>query len=417
MTSADFIMIHPLNMEKLDKNSRLVGHATVYSRMKLYKYKARIYRCPNDTDDSSELYKVVIKRRHVVGYCMVFVDDDNYLEVPLFASLDTHYRVGKILSQIAADRMMDLGCRGIRLTASWNSLLHHYRMGMRPHSQKAISGEVYDQIIASGREKDIRSLGCIVMYLPKETIAAKLEDGEDALDKNLLSSERGLVGHIKVENLRKKNKDTFGIFKHTYSSGIENYTLIRKHKKYASIVLNYFHKRVCENGRCVYHNCLKEYPSWSVFCGYGSDRNKPNKTFAEYWSIRKSKHYSYNALLAALFRIALEAGRGKECPLLQIEADWDEHLSVFRYGFRTQSCPTPKTAEEITRIIENEGAKHKRQKGALNFNKLGSVVMSMEKEDAVAKGRTVNRVLNHRSLWSRCLDGIRRAVKTLAGQG
>ena len=92
-------------------------------------------------------------------------------------------------------------------------------------------------------------------------------------------------------------------------------------------------------------------------------------------------------------------------------------MSVFRYGFRTQSCPTPKTAEEIIRIIENEGAKHKRQKGALNFNKLGSVVMSMEKEDAITEGRTTNRVLNHRSLWSRCLDSIRRAVKALIGQG
>lgn len=408
MAEANIVEIKPLYIDSFDKKSRLVGRTLVYSRMRLYKYKAKIYRCPNDIDETSELYKVVIKRRHVIGYCMVFVDDDNYLDVPLFASLDSHYRMGRILSQIAFDRMFDLNCRGMRLIASWNSLLHHYRMGLYPHSQQKINGEEYDKIIAGGDKKQIQNLGCIVMYLPEDIVAAKMAENIPVLDIQKLDILKGCVGSAGIWNKRKKKNDVFNIIKMTHSSGIEDFTLVYKYKKIASITLNYFHKFVCENGYNIYQNCLKEYPAWSIFALYGADKSRPDKTFAEYWSIKKSKEYEYAELLRVLFQIALEAGSHKGAPRLQIEADWDEHSLVYDYGFRTQSYNFPRSAEEIALLIEKEAAKLKRRKGSLNLNKLGSVAMSIEKEKAAALGHMENRVLNCCGYLHRCHDWLRR---------
>ena len=103
-------------------------------------------------------------------------------------------------------------------------------------------------------------------------------------------------------------------------------------------------------------------------------------------------------IIKALFQIALEAGKLYDCPRLQIEADWEEHLLMYRYGFRTQFYDNPKTAEEICKIIENE------EKNALsiNLNKLGSVDMFLNKEDVCDKQK------NNRILYVKCKYTINR---------
>ena len=404
---ANIVEIKPLDIEKLDKRRRLAGRTTVYSRMKLYKYKARIYRCPPLADNDAELYKVVIRRRHVIGYCMVFVDEDNYLDIPLLATLDRHYRLGKILSQIAIDRMFDLNCKGIKLIASWNSLLHHYRTGFIPCPQKKIDGRLCDEILAKGDLKQCQKLGCIVMYLPQEVIRNRQEESK-LLDDSRLDTVKGSVGRVKIWNKRRHCQDLFNIVKIVHASGIEDIVLMFKRRRIALITLNYFYRETNQNGKTVYRNCLEEYPSWSVFSCYGDDTSRPNKTFAEYWDIRETDVYDADEILKILFKCALEAGAYHGCPLLQIEADWDEHAAVYRYGFRTQNCMTERSSTEIAALIEKEAAKLKRNKGSLNFNKLGSVEMIMDKERAVELGYEKIRVLNVFGRWQRLCGQIRQ---------
>lgn len=403
MTQSKQILIKPLNINFLEKGSYIVGFVEVVSRLHKTRHKAAVYHCPAAAwGKNVELYKIVLRKRRVIGYCLLCRHGDE-LHIPLLGSLDLRYHVGKILSGIAVERMFEQDCVALRLTASWNSLLHHYNMGFEPLDQKKIKGQNYDKIIASRDLEKISQLGSIVMYLPKQTLKQKistvrqplLNDGKNPND----------AGFVEILNNKTQKPDAFKITKSVNARGVETYTLVRRDRtrlKAGSIVLNYFRRQKDENGHIRYVNFFGEYPEQSVFYRYGSAEYAVNKTFAEYWSIPNNREYLYQTVLETLFQIALEVGKRQNCPRLQIEADWDEHLPVYEYGFRTQDFTTPKTAAEISRLLERENFLNRKtsrilsHRTSLNLNKLGSVDMIMTRDRALQKGWQSCKILNHK---------------------
>lgn len=406
MAQGNQILIKPLNIDILEKGSYIVGFVEVVSRMRKVRHKAAVYRCPGNLfGEGNELYKIVLRKRRVIGYCMVSRHGKE-MHLPLLGSLDPRYRVGKILSGIAVERMLEQNCDALCLTASWNSLLHHRAMGFIPLDQKKINGAEYDRIIASRKLDDISALGCIAMYLPTEELERKMaEIRTPLLDVNKMFHSDIDVGAAQLYNRKKKHNDNFKIIKSTNACGVETYTLVRSGRrrlKIGTIILNYFRMQKDENGRSRYSNFFGEYPRWSVFYRYGPDEYGVNKTFAEFSSILNTREYDYDAVLRTLFQIALEAGQYHDCPRLQIEADWDEHLSFYAYGFRTQDFDQPKTAAEINDILDKENFLNRensrilRRRGPSNLNKLGSVDMILTRERALEKGWQEFNALNRR---------------------
>ena len=268
MAQGNQILIKPLNIDILEKGSYIVGLVDVVSRMHKVRHKAAVYRCPNNLfDDDSELYKIVLRKRRVIGYCMVS-SHGKEMHLPLLGSLDPRYRVGKILSGIAIERMLEQNCDTLCLTASWNSLLHHRAMGFIPLNQKKINGAEYDQIIASGKLDDISALGCIVMYLPTEELERKrAEIRTPLLDVNKMIHDNIDVGTVQLYNRKKKHDDNFKIIKSTNARGVETYTLIRNNRrrlKIGTIVLNYFRMHKDENDRSHYSSFFGEYRCFIV---------------------------------------------------------------------------------------------------------------------------------------------------------
>lgn len=406
MAQGNQILIKPLNIDVLEKGSYIVGFVEVVSRMRKVRHKAAVYRCPDSSFGAeNELYKLVLRKRRVIGYCMV-TRHGREMHLPLLGSLDPRYRVGKILSGIAVERMFEQNCDALCLTASWNSLLHHRAMGFIPLDQKKIDGAEYDKIIAARSLPEISALGSITMYLPVEALERKLADIKTPLlDVNKMFHSDIEVGAASLPNRKKGRSDNFKILKSTNACGVETYTLVRSSRrrlKIGTITLNYFCARKDENGRTRYSNFFGEYPRWSVFYRYGPSEFGVNKTFAEFWSILNTREYDYETVLHTLFQIAIEAGQYHDCPRLQIEADWDEHLPVFDYGFRTQDFAAPKTADEINEILDKENFLNKensrilRRRGPSNLNKLGSVDMILTRERALEKGWQEFNALNRR---------------------
>ena len=406
MAQGNQILIKPLNIDILEKGSYIVGFVEVISRMHKVRHKAAVYRCPdNSFGEENELYKIVLRKRRVIGYCMV-TRHGKEMHLPLLGSLDPRYRVGKILSGIAVERMLEQNCDALCLTASRNSLLHHRAMGFIPLDQKVIDGPKYDKVIESGNLAAISELGCIAMYLPAEVLEQKLAAAHTPLlDVNKMIYAEAEVGRTRLYNQKKKRDDNFKIIKSTNVCGVETYTLVqsgRKRLKIGTIILNYFRQKEDEQGRKHYQNFFGEYPRWSVFYRYGPKEYGVNKTFAEFSSILNTREYDYNTVLYALFQIALEAGQYHDCPRLQLEADWDEHVPFFAYGFRTQDFDAPKSGEEIAAILEKENFLTKensrilRHRTAGNLNKLGSVDMVLTKERALEKGWAEFNALNRR---------------------
>lgn len=390
------ILIKPIDIDNLQIKKCLAGKTAVYSRDRRFKITAKIYLCPDsrfndEMEAECELYKIVIRKRHVIAYCLLY-KEDGCLKVPLLGSTDPHYRVGHILSQILIDRMVDMDCSRIELTASWNSILHHYKTGYRPCDQKPINAASCDYVLAQNNMREILKLGCLPMYLPE----SELKDKYESFTTPILSREKIADGHCRVGkvnlyNHHTRRQESMFVCRNDCDIEAEIYTICRpgsKGRKKAvlgEIVLNYFYWK---DGKFISN--FGSYPEWSVFSWYGKERFT-DKTFAEYWSVSNSDCYDDNDIVRALFQIALEAGRHYDCPRLQIEADWDEHLSMYDYGFRTQPFNSPKKAEEICRIIEEEAL----QKNSINLNKLGSIEMYMERS-------TAEKYIHQRVLYQRC---------------
>lgn len=377
------ILIKPIDIDNLQIKKCLAGKIAVYSRDRRFKTTAKIYLCPDsrfndEMETECELYKIVIRKRHVIGFCLLYKEDD-YIKVPLMGSTDPHYRVGHILSQIMIDRMFDMNCSGIELIASWNSILHHYRNGYRPYDQKQINAASCDYALAQNNMKEVLKLGCLPMYLPEHELTEKYASfSTPILNYEKIADGSCRVGKVNLYNHHTRRQETMFVFRNDCDIEAETYTICRPACKgckkviLGEIVLNYFYWK---DGKFISN--FGSYPEWSVFSWYGKERFI-DKTFAEYWSVTNSDCYDDNDIVQRLFQIALEAGRFYDCPRLQIEADWDEHLSMYDYGFRTQPFNSPKNANEICNIIEEEA----QQKASVNLNKLGSIEMYLNKENA-----------------------------------
>ena len=397
------ILIKPINIDKMETEKYLVGKTIVYSRDKRFKTTAKIFLCIDTSFNEEmghecELYKIVIRKKHVVAYCLLY-KENNRIQVPLFGSTDTHYRVGHILSQITIDRMYDLDCDGIDLTASWNSILHHYTVGFRPKNQKPIDAQACDNALKNNNIKEILKIGCLPMYLPQIELNNKYNNFKTPiLDYQKIIDEKSHVGNVRIYNNLTHKREQLFVYREDCDTEAEVYTICRpatkerKKQKIGKIILNYFY---LDNGK--YISNFGTDPKWSVFSWYG-DEQFLDKTFAEYWSIVKTDEFDEKNIIKALFQIALEAGKLYDCPRLQIEADWEEHLLMYRYGFRTQFYDNPKTAEEICEIILNE----EKNASTINLNKLGSVDMFLERANIHDKQK------NNRVLYVKCKYTINR---------
>ncbi len=391
------ILIKPIDIENLCIKKHLAGKTKICSKDGRFKTIARIYLCPNSRFDDEmetkcELYKVVIRKKHVVGYCLLY-KEGSCLNVPLLGSIDSHYHIGHILSQILIDRMFDLNCDRIELIASWNSILHHYHNGYFPCDQLKVNAAKCDYSLAQNNMREILKLGCLPMYLPTNILEEKYNSfSEKILDLSKIAAGESRVGKTTLFNHHSRTTESVTVYRNDCDTEAEIYTLCRpaargrKKLVLGNIVLNYFYWK---DGKFISN--FGTYPEWSVFSRYGKEHFL-DKTFAEYWSICNNDCFDETEIVNILFQIALEAGRYYDCPRLQIEADWDEHSAMYEYGFRTQPFDCPKKADEICKIIETEA----QQKSSINLNKLGSIEMFLDKKNVN------DQIRKQRVLYSKC---------------
>ncbi len=386
MPHGNQILIRPLGIDKLNKQDKIIGFSYVCNRWHPKRRKAFVYLNYN-SDKKEETYKVVIGKHKVIGYCILHRLKKE-LHIPLLGSLDRRYHLGKILADIAFWRLLNLNMDKLCLTSSWNSLLYYLSLGFDIKDQYAINGQDYDAILSVKDLALAQELGSITMYLPEEILKEKYEQIEQPLlDSKLMRHKTIDVGNIQLLNKVDHKYTNIKISKEFIAKGVDKFSLIRKKDSQVLgiIVLNYFKWHTLSNGKRYYGNIYGAYPSWSIFYNYGSKEKGVNKTFAEFWSIIDSKEYEYEEILNILFQIALEAGKYNKCPRLQIEADWDEYLSVFDYGFKCQDFNHPKTAQQITKIIKQDTKSFAENSTPINLNKFGSVELFLSKEKVQQK--------------------------------
>jgi len=82
-------------------------------------------------------------------------------------------------------------------------------------------------------------------------------------------------------------------------------------------------------------------------------------------------------MLYVLLQIALEVGKIKNCPRLQIYANKENALSLYKYGFMTQDITSVKSSEQLE-ILLNEAEKET----AANINSFGMIEMELDKKTA-----------------------------------
>ena len=365
MTYGAQILIKPLKIKSLPKKREIVGVTDVILRKTLKAQKAVIYKTADNVfDTDGELYRLVINKKKVIGYTLLTFHN-NQLHLPLLGSLDLNYKIGKILSGIAIDRFLKSDFEALYLTSSWNSLLHHKNTGFQILPQKNVDGKKIDRIIASGNIKKISKIGCITMYLPQRSIT-KFLNRPPLLKTNKLFKNNGEVGRF----------EDYVIYKKTHKIKFEEYLITKKDKTIGTIYLNYYNTQ-----KGLYKNYFGEIPDWSPLYNYGNKKGI-NKVFAEFWSVNAQDEKEEEHISNMLVQIALEAGKYKNCAKLQIEADWDEHLSVYKMGFRTQNIVFEKSCDEIKNIIDEEEKNPKTS----NLNKIGSIDMVLTKENAIKYG-------------------------------
>lgn len=365
MTYGAQILIKPLKIKSLPKKREIVGVTDVILRKTLKPQKAIIYKTiDNVFNTDGELYRLVINKKKVIGYTLITFEN-NELHLPLLGSLDLNYKTGKILSGIAIDRFLKSDFNTLHLTSSWNSLLHHKNTGFQILPQKDVDGKKIDRTIASGNMKKISKIGCVTMYLPQRSVT-KFLNRQPLLKTNKLFKNIGEVGRF----------EDYIIYKKTHRIKFEEYMLMKKDKIIGTIYLNYYNT---EKG--IYKNYFGEIPEWSPLYHYGNKKGI-NKVFAEFWSVNAKDKKDEENILNMLVQIALEAGKYKNCANLQIEADWDEHLSAYKMGFRTQNITFKKTYDEIKSIISEE----EQNPRTANLNKIGSINMVLTRDDAIKYG-------------------------------
>jgi hypothetical protein len=324
------------------------------------------------------------------------------ISLEFLASKDPH-RYGGILekfNQIILERSEQIEAKegiklkGIQLITSWNSGQSHFnqglhiqdRTGMDTKSSKKCDKYIQEQIAKakSAEQANTELLGCTTMYLPWSS----RRKWKKEINKNPIfeanNFDKGKVQLTKSDG----TKVTAEVTKvHDASTKMDVYKISADGKELGSIQLNPM--KVNDQGKV--HDYCGDYDKSSPFSQYGNGymfgwgAKKPRSKLCV--EIHETLSNEFTNLNQALFQIPAEIahkdkGYGGR---VMIEADWNEHATLYEIGFRTQKYRGITKAEKLEQAYKTEMEAAKKEGRIANLKQFGSQLMTMPKDEMLEK--------------------------------
>lgn len=350
MTHGSQILLKPINISPLSKKNQAIWEKqNLTNKISIYQSDDNVFHT------QGQLYRFVTGQRTIVGYMLLNTKEDAIYILEL-VSLNQNKDIENMMIETAIEIFAKSNSKVMRLSANQNIVLQYKNLGFKISGQKEINTTKIDEQI---KNKTLE-LDNILMYLPTETIAKKIKE-QNIIDADKLNNNQFIIGNL----------GEFEIYRKVLKSYLEEYGISIQNKVFGKIYLNFY-----KNSNAKYKNHFGIVPTWSDLYKYNQE-TCVDKIFAEFYSIKHTKRYDHIGMLYVLLQIALEVGKIKNCPRLQIYANKENALSLYKYGFMTQDITSVKSSEQLE-ILLNEAEKET----AANINSFGMIEMELDKKTA-----------------------------------